>query len=255
MRPRLIKNPCSTYLICSSIANLNVLIFGLVTRFLSDGLGIDIVSANLGFCRFRYFILYCSMVLSSWFTISAGIDRYWLSSRNAQRRRLSNLKYARYLVVLTTLIGSALYCHVFVMFTIEQLSSGPYCYAQIGTYRIFYDMFYVTTFAFIPPIVMIIVGLATVYQIHRSRLHVRPLTMNNNTNASQLRKRDRQLLKMTLVQFIFIIAVTTPVAVQKFYATFTQNVIKSPFQLAVESFIAQLMRMLVFVNSSTSFYV
>ncbi|CAF1106723.1 unnamed protein product [Rotaria sp. Silwood1] len=254
-RQRLIKNPCSTYFLCSSIANLIVLIFGLVSRFFSDGLGIDPVSTNLGFCRFRYFILHCSMVLSSWFTILAGIDRYWISSRNVQRRQLSNLKNARYLVILTTLIGVTLYSHVLILFTIEQLKSGPYCYAQTGIYRIFYDLFYVTTFALIPPTMMIIVGLATVYQIRRSRLNIQPLTINNNTNVNQLKKRDRQLLKMTLVQFIFIIIVTSPIAVQKLYATFTQNVIKGAFQLALENFLAQLMRMLVYINSSTSFYV
>ncbi|CAF3425589.1 unnamed protein product [Rotaria sp. Silwood1] len=131
-RRRLMKNPCSTHFLCSSIGNLNVLIFGLVSRFLSD----DLV--------FHLGLLY---------------------------------------------------------------------------------------------------------------FHVCPLTTNNNTNVSQLRKRDQQLIKMMFAQFIFIIAVTTPIAVQKVHATFTQHVINCSFQSAVQDFLAQLMRMLVFINCSTNFYV
>lgn len=64
-RPRLIRNPCSIYLLGSSISNVNVLIFGSLARFLSDGFQIDFSSTNIGYCRFRYFILHTSMVLSS----------------------------------------------------------------------------------------------------------------------------------------------------------------------------------------------
>ena len=141
-RPRLVKNPCSIYFLCASITNLNVLLFGLVLRFLSDGLGFDPVSHNLGFCRFRYFILHCSMTLASWLTIMAGIDRYCISSRNVRRRQFSTLKNAYYLAASTIFVGAALYSHVFALFTIEQLPTGPYCYAQAGTYRVFYDFFY-----------------------------------------------------------------------------------------------------------------
>ncbi|CAF4809330.1 unnamed protein product, partial [Rotaria sp. Silwood1] len=74
-------------------------------------------------------------------------------------------------------------------------------------------------------------------------------------SSCQLRKRDQQLIKMMFAQFIFIIAVTTPIAVQKVHATFTQHVINCSFQSAVQDFLAQLMRMLVFINCSTNFYV
>ncbi|CAF0938198.1 unnamed protein product [Rotaria sordida] len=81
------------------------------------------------------------------------------------------------------------------------------------------------------------VGLATVYQIHQRHLHIHPLTINHNTHINQLRKRDHQLLKMTFL-----------------YTTFTQGISKSDFQLAIENILAQIMRMLVFINSSASLY-
>jgi hypothetical protein len=253
-RPRLIKNPCSIYFLCATIGNINVLGFGLIARFLSDGFGLDPASYNLGFCRFRYFILHSSMTLASWFIILAGIDRYCISSRNVHRRQLSNLKYARYLTALTTFIFLAAYSHVFALFTIEQLQTGPYCYAQAGAYRVFYDFFYFATFSFTPPIVMVIVGLGTFYSIQKIHAQVGPQA-TNQTNTNQLRKRDRQLIKMLLVQFIFTIAFTFPIAIQKLYATFTQYAIKDTYQVAAENFVAQLMRVFTFINSSSSFYV
>jgi hypothetical protein len=193
------------------------------------------------------------MVLSSWYIILAGIDRYCISSRNVHYRRLSNLKYSRYLVVLTTLIGAAIYSHVLVLFTIEQLKTGPYCYAQTGRYRIFYDFFNFATFSFTPPIVMIIIGLGTVHNIHQICAQIGPTTANNS-NVHRLRKRDRQLIGMLLVQCICTVILTLPIAVQKLYATFTQNAIKDAYRLAIESFIVQITRVLVYINCSTSFY-
>jgi hypothetical protein len=130
------------------------------------------------------------MVLSSWLIILAGIDRYCISSRNIHRCRLSSLKHARYSVQLTTLIISAMYSHIFGLFTIEQLTTGPYCYAQAGTYRIFYDFLYFATYSRAPPIVMIIVGLETFHNIHQMRGQIAPMN-TANTNVHQLRKRDR----------------------------------------------------------------
>ncbi|CAF1129734.1 unnamed protein product [Adineta steineri] len=253
-RPLLIKNPCSTYFICASFANFGDLFFGLVLRSLSDGFRIDPASNYLILCRFRYFILHSSMVLSSWFTILAGIDRYFISSRNVHRRQLSNLRYSRYISAITTFVGLAIYSHVLALFTIEQLKTGPYCYALVGPYRVFYDFFYFATFSFTPPIIMIILGLATYYNVRQTRSHVAPIVTNNG-NSGQLKRRDRQLLKMTCIQFICIIILTLPIAIQKLYATFTQNVVKGATQVAIENFITILLRIFVHINASTSFYV
>lgn len=253
-RPSLNKNPCSTYFTCLSIANLSVLFFGMLMRFLVDAFGIDLVAVNLGFCRFRYFILHSSMTLSSWYIILAGVDRYCISSRNVHHRQLSSQKHARYLVVLATFICLSLYSHSLVLFTIEQLKSGPFCYAQAGTYRVFYDFFYFATYSCIPPILMITVGIGTLHHIYRARLQAGPTTMNN-ANMNQLKKRDRQLIRMLLIQVIFTLALTLPLAIQKLYSTFTQGVVKDSYRVAIEVLIIQITRILAFTNSSTSFFV
>lgn len=257
-RPSLRKNPCTTYFCSSSLANLNVLVFGSVVRVIMDGFGYDLTSSNLIFCRFRYVLLHCSLSLSSWFNILAGVDRYCISSRDANRRRFSSLKHARILVALATVICFILYAHVFGLFEIEQLKSGPYCYARAGAYRVFYDFLLFTTFSFTPPILMIILGLATFQNIRRAREQVLPASVGSApptvTNIIQIRKRDRQLITMLLIQSISIAVCTLPIATQKLYTTFTQHVTKDAYQTAVENFIASVLRQLTFANSATSFY-
>ena len=253
-RRSLVKNPCTIYFLSSTVVNINVLFFGCVIRSLRDGFHIDPMSTSLPFCRFRYYILHCSMVLSSWFTVLAGIDRYCISCRDHQRRQLSNRRYARYSVLLTTLICLALYSHVLGLFRIEQLQTGPECYARIGIYRIFYDFLYFATFSFTPPILMIFIGLATFRNIHHSRMRVNPNGIPL-PNGTQLNKRDRQLISMLLVQLVAIVICTLPIAIQKLYTTFTANLTKSAYRLATETLIVQITRQLLFLNSSTSFYV
>lgn len=248
-RRSLIKNPCIMYLLSTTIVNFNVLIFGCFIRGLTDVFGIDLLSTNLPFCRIRYYILHGSMALSSWFMVLAGIDRYWISSRNYQRRRLSNRKYACYLVFLTTLICFIIYSHVLGLFTIEQLSSGPNCNAQSGTYRVFYDFFYFATYSFTPPILMMIIEVATFRNFHQIRTRINP-----NPNNIQLKKRDRQLIRMLLIQLTIIVICTLPIAIQKLYTTFTLNVPKDAYRLAVENLFVQITRQLAFFNSGISFY-
>ena len=252
-RPQLVKNPCSTYFFWSSVAGCGVLFCGLFSRILSDGFGLDPSSYNLAFCRCRYFMLHSTMVLPSWFTILAGVDRYCVSSRNAHRRQLSNLRCSRLLVGFTTVLVFALYSHVFGLFVIEQLKNGQSCYAQAGGYRIFYDFFYFATFSFTPPIVMSIVGLATLHNVRQTHARIGTTEVNNQTSG-QLKKRDRQLVKMLLVQVVVTVSLTSPLAVQKLYSTFTQNLVKDSYSVAVESLVTHVVRVLAFTNSAASFY-
>jgi hypothetical protein len=252
------NNPCTTFLLVLSITNLNNLILGLVPNYLGDAYGIDILTATIVFCRCRFMILHCSLALSSWLIVLAGIDRFCISSRHVNRRNLSTLKNARLSVLVATVICCIVYSHVLVLFTIEKTPLGPVCYAQSGTYRVFYDFLFFATFSFTPPILMIIVGVGTFHNILRARGIVTPQTTANTrastNNILHIHKKDRQFLKMLLLQLAFTVTLTVPIAVQKLYATFTQNVVKSAGRLEIENFMAQVVRTLTQINSGLSFY-
>ena len=223
-----------------------------------DAHGIDILAPTIVFCRLRFFILHCSLALSSWLMVMAGVDRFCISSRHVNRRNLSTLKNARLSVVVSILICFIVYGHVLVLFTVEQTALGPVCYAQSGAYRVFYDFLFFATFSFTPPVLMIIVGLATFHSIVRVRGIINPSMTTNTTippnNILHLHKRDRQFLKMLLIQLVFTVALTLPIAVQKIYATLTQNLVKSTNRLEIENFATQAVRTLTQINSGLTFY-
>lgn len=252
-RRTLLINPCTIYLLSGTCVNILVLFFGLVIRSLTDGFGIDIVGGNIFLCRLRYFILHPSYALSSWFLVLASIDRFCISSRNTRLRNFSNLKNARRSVILATCFCVLLYSHVCVLFNIEELSTGPYCYAQVGLYRVIYDFLFFASFSFLPPILMLLIGLATVQNIRLARNRV-VNNNNNTTNVGQLNRKDRQMILMLLVQLIATIICTLPHAIQKLYSTFTVNDSKNDFRLAVESLVTQITRQLLYINASISFY-
>ncbi|CAF1239091.1 unnamed protein product [Adineta steineri] len=252
------KNPCATYFFCLAITNLNNLIFGLLLNYLIDAYHIDLITRTLVFCRLRFLILHCSLVLSSWFIVLAGIDRFCVSSRNINRRNFSNLKNVRLLTALAIVVCFALYAHIFVLFTIKQTESGPVCYAESGSYQVFYDFLFFATFSFTPPILMIIVGLATFYNTCHAHSKIKPVSMMSTLTVSsktiRLRKKDREFVKMLLIQLISTVILTLPIAIQKLYSTFTQQISKSSDRLLVETFFQQFVRTLTHINSGVSFY-
>jgi hypothetical protein len=257
-RRALFSNPCTAYMLSATCVNMNVLFFGLVIRSLMDGFNIDVVGNSIVLCRLRYVMLHPSYALSSWFLVLASIDRFCISSRNTRLRSFSTLSIARWTIVIATVTCLLLYIHILGLFEIEQIKSGPYCYARAGTYRVLYDFLFFASFSFSPPILMMIIGLATVHNIRLARVRVTaPTSVSNNTqtkSSGQLNKKDRQLIIMLLIQLIATIVCTLPHALQKLYTTFTVNDTKSPLRSAIESLISQLTRQLLYINAGISFY-
>ncbi len=106
---------------------------------------------------------------------------------------------------------------------------------------------------------MVFVGLATFRNIIQARGTINPQIGTDTAvvgtgNIIQLRKRDRQYLKMLLLQSAFTIVLTLPLAVQKLYSIFTQNLTKSSSRLAVESFASDAVQTFTQINSALSFF-
>jgi hypothetical protein len=249
-RRSLFKNSCTVYLLLGTCMNMNVLFFGLLIRSLMNGFNIDVIGNSLVLCRLRYMILHPSYTLSSWFLVLASIDRFCITSQNVRLRKFSSLSIARRTSVVASCVCLVMYIHVLGLFEIEQLKSGPYCYAKVGFYRVFYDFLFSTSFSFLPPILMILIGLASVHNIRLARIRI----VITRTTVSQLNKKDNQLILMLLVQLIPTILCTLPNTIQKLYLTFTVNDIKSPFRSAIENLMSQITRQLLYINASMSFY-
>ena len=71
-----------------------------------------------------------------------------------------------------------MYSQVFIIFRIEASVHGPFCYAKLRIYRIFYDLFFSFAYSSMPLILMIIIGLNSVHHFHQGRTRIYPLTAN-----------------------------------------------------------------------------
>ena len=115
-------------------------------------------------------------------------------------------------------------------------------------------IFFFATFSFTPPLLMMIIGVATVSHIRLARVPITTTTTAAAAPVGQLNKKDHQLITMLLFQLIATIAGTLPHALQKLYAIFTVNDTKTPLRTAVENALPQITRQLLYINASISFY-
>ncbi len=142
-RRRFRNNPCTTYFFALTITSLNNFFFGTLPGYLGDTHGIDIVTNSIAFCRIRFMILNSSAALSAWLIVLAGVDRFCLSSRDANRRRFSTLKNARISVGVATLISIIIFANILFFTLFKTLHPARFALLNpvyIVCFMVFYSL-------------------------------------------------------------------------------------------------------------------
>ncbi|CAF2834945.1 unnamed protein product [Rotaria sp. Silwood2] len=94
-------NNSSLYLLASSLANLVVIAYPLLTRILFDGYQYRVTKTNLLFlCKLRYYVLHTFDLISLTCICMATFDRYLISSRKVRFRELSTRRHRTILIIL-----------------------------------------------------------------------------------------------------------------------------------------------------------
>lgn len=249
-RRALAKNSCTHYLLGNTIANFVVLYWVVTTRIFSDGYKLDPSVTSDAFCKVRYFLTYVPRSLSTWFILLACIDR-WISSIKANRR-YNSVPFARLVIIITTILCIASFCNVLIYFGVQKTATSTSCYGIAGAYRLFSDLQYLVFYAFGPPVLMLIFGLSTLYNLRKLRKQVLPQELISQRHT---RKRDIQLLVMLLMQVALIIVFTLPFAIQKLYETLTLGAVKPPLQVAQDKLSAAILRILAYGSHAFGFFV
>ena len=239
-------NPTSLCFLSSTITNIISLYFGMLIRYIQDIRNINLINTNLLLCKFRSFFLYLSWSLSNWFILFAIIDRYLISSKTTNRRHLSTLKNAYRSIAILIIIFSLSYFHILILYNIQ--TSSCYPTPTLRSYRLFSDIQLLLQFSLLPPILMTCFGILTIRHIRSTQQRLA------GTTNIRIRQRDMQLSRMLFLQVIVTIVCSLPYAVSQLSTTMTLTWIKSPLRLAIENFVNQLSRHLVFLNCSISFY-
>jgi hypothetical protein len=147
------------------------------------------------------------------------------------------------------------YIHVPIYYRINTRQQT--CVPMQGIYSIFYGAWNLVVFSVGPPIVMLVFGLSTIRNIHRS---VRRIAHQDNATRiyihRQQRQRatDRQLIKMMFVQCIVFILTASLPSVQFIYTSVKSNAVVDPLQSAKENLFYNIAGFVSLTVPCTSFY-
>jgi len=166
---------------------------------------------------------------------------------------------ANRLILLTILLGFVAYIHVPIFFEIEIITATqkPTCYQSgpPGIYRIVLSFFNLIYFGVSPSLCMLLFGLLTLRNINQSKRMAVGSLANLNTALSQnIRRTNRQMLRMLSVQVLVYCVTGLTFSMATFVLSIHPNEMKTVFQVAQENLIITVLGMLTNTGPALSFY-
>lgn len=225
------QKPCSLYLFsantCRMIA-MNVAVIPIIYALDYPNPS----STSLIFCQLQYYFRHVPNQMMRTFIIVACIDRYALCKLRTRMRFFN-----RYSVAVRIVIGIVISWLVLASFipVFQTIKNGK-CGRFNDIHIIIYTVYNVITTGILPPFFMILFGILIVIQLRQIRSRVQPVTTGERTK-SVLRKQDRYLIKITLIEIFVYLITTTPYTVVLLYSTITTSMSKSSERQQIESFI------------------
>ena len=259
-RPSLRSNPCSICFIAASLVNLLVLIDGLIPRILLS-FDKDPSDTNDFLCKVKYYVIYSSSALSSWFIVLATIDRYLSSSLEVWKRRLSSIQQNQWRILGLVIFAVLFFIDKFVCFVANIQNEPLKCNVMKGACRDYHNYSYIVVYSLVPCVLMAIFGTLTILNVRKARMTVAPqqpgqaATNSGIAARSTTSNRDRQLISMLLVQIVLLILFSFPISSVRTYLGATGSIVKSPLRLAQESFALQFVIMLTYIPIIDTFYI
>ncbi|CAF1202504.1 unnamed protein product [Adineta steineri] len=187
------QSSCAFYLSIMSSVNIGQLITGLFTRILIAGFGIDWTLSSLFYCKFRtYCRQVCALISLSCFCF-ATIDQFLATCSPAYLQQWSNIKVARRLCLITSVIWILHGIPCLIYFNIIQsTTSGSLSCTPTNTIfnQYFIYAYSLVLLGYLPVIITIIFGSLAYYNVQQIAYRTVPLVR---------RELDKQLTVMVLI--------------------------------------------------------
>jgi len=237
------KNPCSIYFIAVNVNNLLLIYTSILFSTLSGGYDIDPSSYNLICCRFDFYTMFLFNVLTPSYLILASVDRMLFTSPNALTRRRSTRRLAYISIIIATLFWVIFHCHALIFPALVQFAPGVIsCYFQPGVYTTVITYYTLIIKAICFPVLLLITGLWTVKNVRSvARINPARALINNgrgvNVGLRPVHSKDRQLIKILLVDTSVYIIFATMIAAILLYEQVTQNQSQTSVETAMQNFL------------------
>lgn len=185
------------------------------------------------------------------FIVLACIDRYAMCSVQARIRSFSNYRVALRLIPTIVVLWLIVTSYIPALHSIENGRCGMFD----AVYLLIYTIYNITTTGFFPPFAMTLFSVLIMINLKRIRVRVQPTTVESVTQGT-VRKRDRDLLRMTLIEVMIYMITTTPYTIVLVYSTATRSMSKSREQQQIESFITYVAQsFLLYLNNALPFWI
>ncbi|CAF1458933.1 unnamed protein product [Adineta steineri] len=244
------RNPCSIYIFSASLCGL----IGLNISTISVVYALDHpnpATTSVLFCELQFYFRHAFNQMMRTFFICALIDRYAISSNNIRIRSFSCFRTTIYIVICVPVFWFLL---AIWPYTLNSLENGR-CAGKKGLSAIILSSYITIVVGIIPLLCMVIFGLLMLKNLKNVRARVQPSTSVNSV-VQRIHKRDRDMIKMLLIETLCYIMTTAPLSINLLYQSATQTISKSIDRQLIESLITYFNgTFLIYFNNSVSFWI
>lgn len=244
-------SPCSLYLLASTICRFFAINIALIPIWYALDHA-DLRNTSSIFCKVQYYTRHVPNQMVRSFIVLACIDRYALCSMRGSIRKLSQYYVAIRLIPCVVFLW--LLATLFIPI-LQSLENGK-CGMHDGTYSFAYTIYNLITSGIFPPVMMIVFGALVMANLKEIRSRIQPTNNNGRATTNVIRKRDRDLIRISLVEVVVYLITTTPYTVVLIYSFATRSMRKSSDQQKLESFISFLAQsFLLHLNNALPFWI
>ncbi|CAF2510472.1 unnamed protein product [Rotaria sp. Silwood2] len=237
-------NNISLYLLVSSIANLTVVLYPLLTRVILDGYNYTVSPNNVFIlCKLRFFVLHTFDFISLASFCMATFDRFLITSRDVHIRRLSTTRHRTKQIILAIFIIFSL--HSLPIAVYFEVSNTGQCDISLSEYSHYYlYVCQILLHGIVPIIFLSIFGSLTLKHLKR---------LQSQTHTHGHLNHDKQLSHILFLMSFAIIMSSIPYCIENvYYNMFYGN---SVHQSSSISLLHVICTLLFYTNPVSSFYV
>lgn len=242
-RSSLYKYASTHFFLAMAINNLFGSAFVSLNDLLAIGYKLNLNTVSLASCKLARYFSDLSALLSFYFIVLASMDRCLASSADVRRRRLSNVRTARWLIAMICIGFALFYINTLVLIDLDR-SDGRGCLIRPrNIYYQLYPILQVLIYTVLAPCLMVVFGMLAIYN---TKTRVNSIRMTSRRR----RRTERQLSVMLLVQVTIHLVLNLPVSVLYLMLVF----LPPRFLTAEFSFALLLARYLCQFSYSTPFF-
>jgi len=197
------QSSCAFYLIILSIFNIGQLLAGLLSRVMITGFEIDLGGTSLLYCKLRVFIFTTCSLGSTICLCLAIIDQYFATCTRPRLQQLSNIKIARWLIVIFLIISIIILIPYPIYLNHVTLETGAIVCTTTNDMMSQYRNYFVPLLlsGYIPDFITVLFGILAYRNVQQIAYRTVPLVR---------RELDKQLTVMVLVQVIINLFTNVP---------------------------------------------